>query len=341
MYPSTFRKFGCPVFCRIKCLKKVNGHLFLTRPPAQVGWRLVFLCLRGENHGSGKKKFLWRAVAVFGIIMMDCQEGAIVRMIRAVAFDMDDTLLNNERQITPFTVSILRRVADQGIRIIPASGRAKASMDGFVEQIGCAAAFVACNGAEVYGPMGEMWHQELLSIEDARRCARFAQEAGCYAQCYYGDHFYYAGTEEWARSYAAASLLTGSEVKDLPAFIDRPTPKILIMAEPERVAELLPRAREQFADVAAVSCSKPYFLEMNPLRATKGNALVYLAQRWGLCPDEFMAFGDSLNDLSMLTWAGMGVAMENAREDVKRQVGRVCGVNENDGVARYMEALLL
>lgn len=70
--------------------------------------------------------------------------------------------------------------------------------------------------------MGEMWHQELLSIEDARRCARFAQEAGCYAQCYYGDHFYYAGTEEWARSYAAASLLTGSEVKDLPAFIDRP-----------------------------------------------------------------------------------------------------------------------
>lgn len=54
-----------------------------------------------------------------------------------------------------------------------------------------------------------------------------------------------------------------------------------------------------------------------------------------------MAFGDSLNDLSMLTWAGMGVAMGNAREDVKRQVGRVCGVNENDGVARYMEALLL
>ena len=48
------------------------------------------MCLRGENHGSGKKKFLWRAVAVFGIIMMDCQEGAIVRMIRAVAFDMDD-----------------------------------------------------------------------------------------------------------------------------------------------------------------------------------------------------------------------------------------------------------
>lgn len=262
-------------------------------------------------------------------------------MIRAVAFDMDDTLLNDERQITPFTVSVLRRAADQGIRIIPASGRAKASMEGFVEQIGCVAAFVACNGAEVYGPAGEVWHQELLSTEDARRCARFAQEAGCYAQCYYGDHFFYAGTEQWARSYASASLLTGSRVEDLPAFIDRPTPKILLMAEPERVAELLPKAQEQFADVAAVSCSKPYFLEMNPLRATKGNALAYLARRWGLCRDEFMAFGDSLNDLSMLTWAGLGVAMGNAREDVKRQVDRVCGTNENDGVARYIEALLL
>lgn len=262
-------------------------------------------------------------------------------MIRAVAFDMDDTLLNDQREITPYTLDVLRRAARRGVLIIPASGRAKASMEGFVNQIGCAAAFVACNGAEVYSPTGELWHQEVLSVEDARRCARFAQEAGCYAQCYYGAHFYYAGTEDWARSYAEASLLTGKDVKDLPAFIDRPTPKILLMAEPERVAELLPRARELFADVAAVSCSKPYFLEMNPLRATKGNALAYLAQRWGLAREEFLAFGDSLNDLSMLTWAGTGVAMGNAREDVKRQVGRVCGANQEDGVAHAMEALLL
>ncbi len=262
-------------------------------------------------------------------------------MIRAIAFDMDDTLLNDERQITPFTVSVLRRAAEKGVLVIPASGRAKASMAGFVEQIGCAAAFVACNGAEVYGPAGDLWHQELLSAEDARRCAAFARDAGCYAQCYYGAHFYYAGPAEWARSYASASLLTGEDVKELPSFIDRPTPKVLLMAEPERVAELLPLARAQFADVAAVSCSKPYFLEMNPLRATKGNALAYLARRWGLCPEEFMTFGDSLNDLSMLTWAGTGVAMANAREDVKRQVGRVCGSNQEDGVARYIEALLL
>lgn len=262
-------------------------------------------------------------------------------MIRAVAFDMDDTLLDDQRQITAYTIGVLRRAAEKGVRIIPASGRAKASMEGFVAQMGCASAFVACNGAEVYSPEGEMWRQEALSVEDARRCAQFAREAGCYAQCYYGEHFYYAGTREWADSYTSASLLTGRDVKDLPAFIDRPTPKILLMAEPERVAELLPKAREQFAGVAAVSCSKPYFLEMNPVRATKGNALAYLAQRWGMAREEFLAFGDSLNDLSMLTWAGTGVAMENAREDVKRQVGRVCGTNREDGVARYIEALLL
>ena len=54
-----------------------------------------------------------------------------------------------------------------------------------------------------------------------------------------------------------------------------------------------------------------------------------------------MAFGDSLNDLSMLTWAGEGVAMANAREDVKAQVRHVCGTNQEDGVARYIESLLL
>ena len=57
--------------------------------------------------------------------------------------------------------------------------------------------------------------------------------------------------------------------------------------------------------------------------------------------EEFMAFGDSLNDLSMLTWAGEGVAMANAREDVKAQVRHACGTNQEDGVARYIESLLL
>ena len=262
-------------------------------------------------------------------------------MIQAIAFDMDDTLLNDEREITPYTLSVLRRVADRGIRIIPASGRARASMLGFVRQIGCVSAFVACNGAEVFSPAGEVWRQELLSVEEAQRCAAFGRDADCYTQCYYGENFYYCGTEKWARAYGATTMMTGHPVDDLVAFIDRPTPKVLMMAEDERVAELMPEAHRQVGDIASISCSKPYFLEMNPRAATKGNALAYLAQRWGLHPSEFMVFGDSLNDVSMLTWAGEGVAMGNAREDVKAQVRQVCGLNNEDGVARYIEALLL
>ena len=262
-------------------------------------------------------------------------------MTLAIAFDMDDTLLSDERQITPYTLNVLRRAADKGIRIIPASGRARGSMIGFVEQIGCADAFVACNGAEVYSPRGELWKTKAFTVEQAKRCAAFAQDAGCYVQCYYDDHFFYAGGKEWADAYASATLLTGQNVGDLVAYIDRPTAKVLVMAEPEKVAKLLPLARKEFEGVAAVSCSKPYFLEMNPVQATKGNALKYLAERWGLHRENFMAFGDSLNDLSMLTWAGEGVAMGNAREDVKSQVRHVCGSNQEDGVARYIESLLL
>ena len=261
-------------------------------------------------------------------------------MIQAVAFDMDDTLLNDERQITPYTRAVLRRAADQGVRVIPASGRARASIIGFVEELGCASAFVCCNGAEVYGPDGALWRQELFQVEEARRCARFALAAGCYVQCYYGAHFYYHGPAKWVAAYAAATLMTGQEVDDLPAFITRPTPKVLMMAEPETVAALLPKAREAVGDIAAISCSKPYFLEMNPLRATKGNALAYLAERWGLQAADFAAFGDSLNDLSMLQWAGEGVAVANARPDVLAQVKRHCGANRDDGVAHYIQALL-
>ena len=262
--------------------------------------------------------------------------------VKAVAFDLDDTLLRDDRSISPYTVSVLRRAADKGILVIPASGRAQGSMRGFVEQIGCAVCYIACNGAEVWDAKSHRsLLRELLPVPLARECARFAAERDCYAQCYYGDRFYYSQQGDYAASYAHTSLLAGEYVGDLARFIDRPTAKILMMAEPEKIARLLGEASAQLRGRASVTCSKPYFLEINPLLATKGNALAFAGRTFGFEPADAAAFGDSLNDLSMLTAAGCGVAMGNARDDVKSRVRAVCGTNEEDGVAHYIEEHLL
>ena len=260
--------------------------------------------------------------------------------VRAVIFDLDDTLLRDDRTISDYTVGVLRQAAARGVHVIPASGRACRSMDSFVLQLGCASLFVACNGAEVWRPDMTLLRRVQMDTDTAREVARFAQSRGCYAQTYAGGCFYYNQTGHWAEAYAQSSMLEGVYVGDLEAYIHQPTSKVLVMDEPERVAAFLPEARKQFAGRLSVSCSKPYFLEFNPLEATKGNALAVCGEVLGFELADAVAFGDSLNDLSMLEAAGLGVAVANARQDVKCRCGAVALSNQEDGVAHYIEALL-
>lgn len=263
-------------------------------------------------------------------------------LVNAIAFDLDDTLLRDDRSISPYTIRVLRQAAARGIHIIPASGRAKGSMRGFVEQMACASCYISCNGAEVWdAKTHELLSQELLPIPLALEAAAFAEANNCYVQTYYGAKFYYSQQGKYAKAYAESSMLTGEYVGNLTSFIDRPTAKILLMDTPETIARLLGEAQAQFAGRASVVCSKPYFLEINPLRATKGLALKKCGERLGFALENAVAFGDSLNDLSMLESAGLGVSMGNAWADVKARIPTTCLTNEEDGVADYIEHHIL
>lgn len=262
--------------------------------------------------------------------------------IRAIAFDLDDTLLRDDLTISAHSISVLRRASEAGITIIPASGRARDSMKGFVEQIGCAACYVSCNGAEVWSRDHELLMRKILPRETALEIARFAASHGVYAQTYEGPHFFYNMEGDYARAYAHSSMLTGKYVGDLEAYlVGRDTSKILMMADSDKIAAMLEESREQFKGRVSVTCSKPVFLEFNPLGATKGEALAWCGERFGFGMADLCAFGDSLNDMSMLTAAGMGVAVANARPDVKDRLSYGCPSNMEDGVACFIEQHIL
>ncbi len=262
-------------------------------------------------------------------------------MVRAVAFDMDDTLLRDDRTISDYTLRVLHRAAAQGIHVIPASGRARDSMKPFVEKMNCASCYIACNGAEVWLPDHTLLHRETLDASLAREIAEFAEKRGIYCQVYYDEKFYYSMKGLYAEQYAASSMLTGEYAGKLTDFIRRPTTKVLMMAEPNVIARLLAEAHALLDGRAQVTCSKPYFLEVNPLRATKGLALQRASEYLHFAMADAVAFGDSLNDMSMLQAAGTGVAMANARDDVKAAIHVHCLSNMEDGVARYIEQYLL
>ena len=260
----------------------------------------------------------------------------------AVVFDLDDTLMRDDRSISDYTVQVMHRAARLGIHVIPASGRTFPSMLPSVRRLECARLCIACNGAEIWMPDGESPLLRLALNDDlAQQVLRFGQSYDCYIQAYHGNRFYYNQDGAYAAAYALSSTLQGERAADLSAFVAaHPTAKILMMHDESRIAQMLQDARIRFAGQLSVTCSKPYYLEFNPLQATKGNALRWCAQRLGFSLDRTVAFGDSLNDLSMLTAAGIGVAVDNAREDVKQQLAHHCGSNQKDGPARFLSRLL-
>ena len=258
-------------------------------------------------------------------------------LFRAVAFDLDDTLLRDDLTISESTIRLLRSLAGKGIHIIPASGRAKLSMKPFVDQMECASVYISCNGAECWdGKTHDLICSESFSADICREIARFGKKHQCYTQTYAGAFFYYNEDSVWARRYAASSMLKGKCVGDLESYIQEPRNKILMMNTPEKIASMLPEAVSLFDGKASVTSSKPEYLEFNPPEATKGKALIRMADRLGISPRQIIAFGDSLNDYSMFEAAGWSVLVENGRESLKPLCSAVCGSNNQDGVAHYL-----
>ncbi len=261
--------------------------------------------------------------------------------IRAIAFDLDDTLLRDDLTVSDHTVAVLKECAARGLYIIPASGRTLGSMWRTVERIDCATAIVSCNGSEVWTPGRELLKQELLPVDVAKEIGRYATERNIYCQTYDTDRFYYNFENNYAISYAESSSLPGTYVGDLERYITQPVTKMLAVDEPENIPAMLEAAAAVFSDRVSVTCSKPEFIEFNPLAATKGNALRWCAEHFCFQMSELLAFGDSLNDVTMLSAAGVGVCIGNGREDVKALGFPVCKTNNEDGVADYLERHIL
>lgn len=257
--------------------------------------------------------------------------------IKTIVTDCDDTLLTDDLTITPFTREVLKRAHAKGIRIILASGRAPASLAPFVTSLNFSDPYIACNGAVIVDGQTHLPLDEVnFTVPMAHACARFYKENNMYAQYYLGNKFYYSTEGDLNRNYSAATRMEGVFVGDLEKSITQPIMKLLGMDTIENTAIAYEKAMAAFADTCSITMSKPYFLEMNPKGGTKGEALERLSKLIAISPDTTMAFGDSLNDLSMLKWAKYGVAMANARDEVKAAVSLHCQSNMADGVAKMI-----
>ncbi len=261
--------------------------------------------------------------------------------MKAFAFDLDDTLLRDDRSVSDYTLKTIEALRKQGVQPIPSSGRTRKSMLPILQMLGFHGIFIACNGAEVWDTeREEPLLQLFLPAGLYYDIIRFGDRHQVYMQTYERGRFLFNHYSAFSEMYAASSMLEGCCAGNLMDLSPEGRTKILMIDREDKIAQMYAEAVGLFGKRASVSCSKTIYLEFNPKDATKGNALHFAADCLGIDIGEIVAFGDGINDLPMLQAAGLSVAVANAREELKHACDHVCGSNEEDGVAHFLNDLI-
>lgn len=266
--------------------------------------------------------------------------------IALLALDLDDTLLREDRSISPGNRAALQAAADKGVRIVLASGRNIHSMLTYARELGLdrPGEYLICsNGAEILETSTQdLLMRKTLSPGLCRRLVDAIEAEGFPWQVYEDGMIHVSHAGPWAE---LDTVLTGQPnqlIQDKEAFLARGQLKFVVPGEPERISSLMARLGEQFSKEAEIFTSKPYFLEILPAGVNKGSALQALAADLSLDMARVMAVGDAMNDLAMIQIAGWGCAPANALPEVRAAARVVSGrTNEEDAVAELIEKLVL
>jgi len=271
--------------------------------------------------------------------------------VKLIALDLDDTLLNDNAEISDKNVAALKKCAERGIYVVLCSGRLEAGIAPFVRRLQIAGSefgrfVIAINGCSVF----DMHERRQILCEKVPgdillRADELAREAGLQSQIYSTDTIHYGTLTPWIQMDIDLCKVKGAKVDDYPAMLAKGSPKMLVPCDPktpEVVQELMERMRKEFGDRAVVFTSKPFFLELLPSGCGKGESVSWLCERLGFPVSKAMAFGDGMNDESMIVKCGYGVAMKNANEHIKSVADFVTEFdNDNSGVGRFLEKFVL
>lgn len=262
-------------------------------------------------------------------------------MIRCIAIDLDDTLLRSDLTISPDDKLAIQKAIREGIKVLLASGRMIQSMRPYVRELELDVPVIAYNGAIIQEALsGKILYHRPVPTEEARKLVPIFRASGIHLNAYINDELYMDQLTEWGQKYAANAGVTPHPVGDLLQYLNEPSHKLLAVGEVEKIDRIQAQLREEFEDRVQFIKSKPTYLEILAPKVSKGMALQELAVGWGMDRDEVMAIGDAPNDLSMITWAGAGVAIGNAASIVKENAVLVVADHDHNGVAEAFEKLI-
>ena len=266
---------------------------------------------------------------------------------KLLVLDVDGTLLNNEKEMTPRTLSALLKVQQMGVQIVLASGRPTYGLMSLAKklELGHYGGYIlSYNGCQILkAENGEVLFERRINPELLPYLEKKA-EKNHFTLFTYHDNLILTNDADnmHVKEEALLNDLVLIEEEEFSTAIDfAPSKCMLVSDEEEELMALEEYWKKRLDGVLDVFRSEPYFLEVVPCGVDKANTLGVLLEQLGVNREEVMAIGDGVCDVAMIQLAGMGIAMGQAPDSVKVCADRVTGSNEEDGVAQAVEKLIL
>lgn len=265
---------------------------------------------------------------------------------KVLALDIDGTLTNANKEISPATKAALLHMMEQGHRIVLASGRPVTGLRRYARELelerygGYILAFNG--GCMIECSTGKILYQKVLSRELLPGFYEFAKEKGCGLATHQGDVAFSAFPPD--KYVALEAGMNGMELRqprDFLGTVNFDMYKCFMTEEPDRAAVLERELRDRYGSLADIYRSDPFFIEIMPRNVDKGSSMGRLLEIIGARWEDAVCCGDGYNDISMIKCAGVGVAMGNAQPEVKEAADYVAPGNDEDGLVDVVAKFIL
>ena len=267
-------------------------------------------------------------------------------MYKAVFIDIDGTLLKSDHTISEATFGIIQRLKEKNILVVLVSARPFSAIVPIAEEVGLHKLPVASlNGAYISGN-GEKIFNSVIDVDITtsihKRLQQYNSTPIYYEQLQWFSEFQNSSTDyEQKITTVPITIQPFNDTLRNWQYTNTGPNKIQVIAKATVINKIQNDLGEQFSNLLTISTSQSTYLEIVNIEASKLNAVKLLIDRYNINQQETIAIGDNFNDKEMIAFAGFGIAMGNAPDEVKAAANYVADTNNNDGVAKALKKLMM
>ena len=261
-------------------------------------------------------------------------------MIRMVVTDIDGTIYTPQTGIKQNTKECLKDLCNKGVIVAIATGRTYGSAKSVADNIGIKCPLICYQGGLINSYEGEILNVKYLNPDIANEIIDDFRKREIHLNVYVEDKLYVENDDDYIKDYIGDKGIDYFKVQSFNELDFSKLNKLLaIRYDSQFIDNLIEELRKKYPSIYTVK-SHDYFCEIANKEATKGNAIKFLANKYGIKTEEVLAIGDQNNDIDMIKTAGIGIAMGNGTEQIKKEADFITDSVDNDGFIKAIKKFI-